>query len=237
VSTVVYIVRHGEVEHHRSDVGLTRRGREQAHAAGCTLGNDSRAGDTIRVLHSPVRRAAETAESLYESLAMTFRRDGGAAPGALVPPRPDPALHNLYFFMDPGRQPQEPSALFAEMSTAACQAKWPPARAGFYRGFWSSPDPMGYWLMHDSGGGAESPEAVHRRVKARLHDIFSRDSAGRAVHILVTHSGPMRALLRAALGTDPGEPDFCEILALEPSDDPHRAIISYRGEIGTVSLG
>lgn len=61
----VYIVRHGEVEHHRSDVELTTRGREQARAAGIELASQiAGSGTTIHVFNSPVLRVLETAQLL-----------------------------------------------------------------------------------------------------------------------------------------------------------------------------
>jgi broad specificity phosphatase PhoE len=229
VSAVAYLVRHGEVEHHRSDLSLTPRGREQAHAAGLATAHESRRPHAIHVFHSPVLRAAETAHVLYHGLALAFEPDESPAAKVLYPPQPDPALHNVRFILTPGSQPQEPSRLFAHLSAPAYLATLPPARAAFYRAFWSSADPMGYWLTHDSDGATESPEAVLARVRARLHNILSKAGVRRDVYIMVTHSAPMRVLLRAALGTDPGEPNFCEIIALELSHDPNCAVLSYRG--------
>jgi broad specificity phosphatase PhoE len=237
VSAIVYILRHGEVEHHRSDIDLTPRGREQAHVAGLALRNASQAGDTIHVFHSPVLRATETAFALYESLALTSERDAHPRPETLYPPQPDPALHNVRFVTAPTREPQELSTLFAELRAPAYLANLSPLRAEFYRGFWSSADPMGYWLTHESGGGAESPGTVLDRVTSRLRDIFSRDGARRDVYIMVTHSGPMRALLRGVFGADPGEPDFCETIALELSNDADCAHLSYRGRSAQITVG
>ncbi len=236
VSALAYVVRHGEVEHHRSDISLTPRGREQAHGTGLAIVDGSRAGDTIHVFHSPALRATETAHVLYDSLALTFKSDGRPAPKALYPPQPDPALHNVRFVMTPRSKPQEPSLLFAKLSEPSYLANLSPPRAEFYRGFWSGADPMGYWLTHDSGGGAESPGAVLARVTARLKDIFSNAGARRNVYIMVTHSGTMRVLLRAAFGADPGEPNFCEIIALERSNDSNGATLSYRGQVAQITF-
>lgn len=41
--------------------------------------------------------------------------------------------------------------------------------------------------------------------------------------MLVTHSGPMRAFLRAVYGADPDEPEFCEWFLVNASG------VHYRG--------
>ncbi|MBF8282050.1 MAG: hypothetical protein HW378_965, partial [Anaerolineales bacterium] len=59
MSIVVYLVRHGEVEHHRTDVSLTPHGRAQAEAAGAALASRVADGDTVSIRHSPVTRVLE----------------------------------------------------------------------------------------------------------------------------------------------------------------------------------
>jgi broad specificity phosphatase PhoE len=236
---VIYILRHGEILHHRADGNLTPRGRQQAKAVGLALANEVREGDTLYVLHSPVRRVAETARLLYENLYRCLERDGRLARITLHSPQPDPALHNVRFIVAPGLAPQEPSLLYTEMNTPEYMAQLTRSRAEFYRGFWSSADPMGYWLIHDSEGGAESPTQVFDRLKARLGEILGNEqtsASNRRVYILVTHSGAMRVLLREALGTDPGEPGFCEIIALEPTAAFDCAALKYRHRLAQISL-
>jgi broad specificity phosphatase PhoE len=239
LAPVIYLIRHGEVAHHRSDLNLTPRGREQSKAAGNWLASEVRDRDTIYVFHSPVTRAVETAQVVYDGLLLTLERDGRLARVVLHPPQPDPALHNVRFSLAPGHEPQEPSLLYDEMNLRNCAGQVATSRAEFYRGFWASADPMGYWLTHDSSGGAESPAEVLARLKRRLGGLVLEDGhcpSNRSVYIIITHSGPIRVLLRDALGTDPGEPDFCEIVTLGSSTEPDCVALSYRAAIARVAL-
>ena len=241
----VYLVRHGEVEHHRTDVSLTPRGRKQAEAAGAALAARIADGHAVFVYHSPVTRVQETADLIRASLKVAMTAAGRAGRIVLHPSQPDPTLCNVRFIVGPGREPEEPSLLYDEIKIPAYLQRLPPARAEFYRGFWASADPMGYWLTHDSHGGAESPDVVLNRLRGRLGEIFSddgaltpapsplaklRDGRGESAHwIMVTHSGTLRALLRDAFGADPGEPNFCEAITLKPSGWADWVTLSYRG--------
>lgn len=227
-NAIVYFVRHGEVAHHQSDIELTARGREQARAVGAELAaNIPNAHSTIHVFHSPVRRVVETAQLLTETLCETLQTRAVR----LFPAQPDAALENVRFISDSARGLQEPSLLYAEMNTPEFLGTVSPARAEFFHGFWTSDDPMGYWLTHDSDGGAETPAIVLQRLQERLREIFSDDATReRETFILVSHSGAMRVLLTNALGADPGEPDFCEIIALQPSSESNGIELTYRGK-------
>lgn len=228
----VYFVRHGEVEHHQSDVELTARGRAQARAVGGELAaRVSDADAAIHIFHSPVRRVVETAQLLTEALCAALP----TSTTRVHSPLPDGALENVRFVSDSRRGLQEPSLLYVELNTPAFLQTVSPVRAEFFRGFWASDDPMGYWLTHDSDGGAETPAAVLRRLQERLRGIFSSDAAN-VVFILTTHSGAMRVLLASALGADLGEPNFCEIIALEPSFDSSSVRLTFRGQTVSYAL-
>jgi broad specificity phosphatase PhoE len=237
LSIIVYLVRHGEVEHHRTDVGLTPRGRAQAEAAGEALATRLADGDSVSFQHSPVTRVLETAELLRGGLSSALAAAGRADRVALSPLHTDVALCNVRFILAAGQEPEEPSLLYTTMQTPEYLQSAPPAWADFYRGFWTSHDPMGYWLTHDSAGAAETPEFVLARMKARLYTLFAGHTCadGRLHWIGVTHSGAMRDVLRAAFGEDPGEPDFCEVIVVEPSGGD-RATVSYRGRSAPLML-
>lgn len=249
--TAVYLVRHAEIEHHRTDVSLTALGYEQAAASGAALADRIREGDTVFVYHSPVTRVQQTANVLYQSLTAALAASGRAARVTLHQPQPDSALCNPGFIVGLGREPVEPSLVYAMTSEPDYLEGLPAARAEFYRGFWASADPMGYWLTHDSGGGAESPAAVLARLRERLRDIFSGKAlapdpsptakggggrGGSSHWIMVTHAGTMRALLQPAFGTDPGEPDFCEAIVLQLSGQADPVTLSYRGRVALLDI-
>ena len=236
MSVVVYLVRHGEVEHHRTDVSLTPRGRAQAEAAGAALADHVADGDTVSIQHSPVKRVVETAELLRDGLSSALTTAGRIA---ISPPGLDVALSNVRFYLEPGKEPQEPSLYYSTINTPAFLQSVSPARAEFYRGFWRSNDPMGYWLTHDSAGAAEPPEVVLARVQDKLRGLFAEHSGKTSGHLRwigVTHSGAMRNVLRAAFGEDPGEPDFCGIITVEATDSLDCATLAYRGRTALLSL-
>ena len=238
MSIVVYLVRHGEVEHHRTDVSITPRGRAQAEAAGAALASRIAGGDSVSIRHSPVTRVLETAELLRAGLVSALAAAGRADRVVISPLHLDVALCNVRFILGPGQEPEEPSLLYETINTPAYIESASPARAEFYRGFWSSRDPMGYWLTHDSAGAAETPEVVLARMKERLRGLFANHAGmDRRLHwIGVTHSGAMRDVLRAAFGDDPGEPDFCEVIVVEPSGHADRAAVSYRGRSALLDI-
>lgn len=238
MTTVMYLVRHGEVAHHRSDVSLTARGRRQATAAGAAFAARIIAGDHVRIRHSPVTRVRETAEILYQQLADTLAAAGGNEHVLLSPPRPEIALSNVRFVLAEEGEPEEPSRLYSTVNQPDFLKSIPPERANFYRGFWSSPDPMGYWLTHNSAGGAEAPEDVLARLQGLVRQVLGvgAESIGRSFWIMVTHSGAMRVALRAVFGHDAGEPAFCETIAIAPDDEASRVALSYRGQVAFMSL-
>jgi broad specificity phosphatase PhoE len=228
MTSTVHLVRHGEVEHHRADVSLTGRGREQARQAGTDLAAQIAEGEAVIIRYSPVRRVQETAEILYQSLARALQEVH--RPGVtLQAPAPDLALSNVRFILGSGQEPAEPSLLYAETALPAEGRAFAPEQAAFYRGFWASQDPMGYWLASGCGTGVETPAVVWERLRARLARIFSQDGAAAGTHwVLVTHSGALRLLLRQAIGSDPGEPRFCESVRLEAAHQPGSVRVVYR---------
>ena len=229
MSIVVYLVRHGEVEHHRTDVSLTPRGRAQAEAAGAAFTGRIADGDTVSIQHSSVTRVQETAELLHVGLASTLAAAGRAERILISRPGPDVALCNVRFCWGQDQEPQEPSLLYAQINTPAYLQSVLPARADFYRGFWASRDPMGYWLTHDSAGAAETSGVVWARIQERLRNVFDEDASHVRAHwIGVTHSGSMRVVLREAFGVDPGEPDFCEVIVIEPTGDADYVRLTHR---------
>jgi len=245
VTPLVYLVRHGEVEHHRTDVNLTPRGRTQAETAGAALADLLAEGDTVLLYHSPVKRVKETADLMHASIHAALKTSGRDDRVHLHAPRQDQALCNVRFFAAPGQEPEEPSLLYARINTPAFLQDLVPAQVDFYRGFWVSADPMGYWLTHDSAGGAETVEVVLARLQGRLRGLFDPNAnnagetpspRGRVHWIGITHSGAMRALLRAAFGDDPGEPNFCESILIEPSDQTGHVILSYRGRSAPLNI-
>ena len=230
----IYLVRHGEVEHHRDDIGITERGHEQARRAADAISARIDQGDAVYIYHAPVKRVSETAADIHQQLSARF---------TLPPIQADDSLCNVRFMaqIDGKDQIEEPSLLYVQLtSDPAYMNSLPSVRADFYRNFWAGDDPMGYWLSHAqySDGGAELPETVLNRLLTRIREIFAAN-ANIPTHshwIMVTHSGALRVFLRHAFGRDPGEPDFCGIVTLEPSARPNQVALSYQNTLRTVIL-
>ena len=232
MSAIIYLVRHGEVEHHRDDLGITDRGHAQAHRVAEAISARIDQDDAVHIYYAPVKRACETAASIYQLLSTRFN---------LTPIQPDDSLNNVRFMahVNGKDQLQEPSLLYAQLTGDATYFnRIPTARADFYRNFWASDDPMGYWLTHQSDGGAESAETVLNRLVMRVREIFTANAnITLCTHwILVTHSGAMRVFLRHAFGGDPGEPVFCGLITLELSEQPNCAALSYQNKTVEVKI-
>jgi len=234
MSATIYLVRHGEVEHHRDDVGITERGHAQARAAADVILGRIAKGDAVFVFHAPVKRVSETAADIHQQLAARF---------AVPPIQSDVSLCNVRFMAQVNGKDQieEPSLLYKSLvGDSAYIESLSPARADFYRNFWTTDDPMGYWLTHahQSDGGAETPETVLKRLLTRTKEIFAAhaNAATRSHWIMVTHSGALRVFLRYAFGADLGEPDFCGVVTLEPSAQPDRVTLSYQNKTVEVEV-
>jgi len=230
---IIHLVRHGEVEHHRDDVGITARGHNQARAAAHAISARIEQGDAVHIYHAPVKRVAETAAAIRQQLSVRF---------AVPPIQADDALCNVRFMaqINGREQIEEPSLLYESIiGNPAYTKSLPPARANFYRGFFDSNDPMGYWMdnAHFSEDCAELPDTVLNRLLARMREIFAAsENTPRSHWIMVTHSGALRVFLRHAFGADPGEPDFCGIITLELSAQPNHVALTYQNATRDVIL-
>jgi broad specificity phosphatase PhoE len=83
---ILILVRHGESEANRAgtfdgyaDAALTELGRRQATLAGARLA--ALLMDRVRVVSSPLRRAAHTAQAIASTLGTTVRVDSGLVAG------------------------------------------------------------------------------------------------------------------------------------------------------------
>jgi broad specificity phosphatase PhoE len=217
---------------------LTPRGQAQAEAVGVGLAARIADGDQVLFQHTPVARVVETARLLRAGLSAALAATGRAERVSLAPLTLDMSLCNVRFILAPSQEPEEPSVLYTTINTPTYMQTVSLARAKFYDEFWTSPDPMGYWLTHDSAGAAETPAVVLARMQSRLRELLAMpvNSSGVTHWIGVTHSGAMRNLLRAAFGADPGEPEFCEVIAIAPGDQIDLAQITYRGQSGFLKL-
>ena len=80
----------------------------------------------------------------------------------------------------------------------------------FFSRFWAQHDRIRVWLDDDDPPGERSTD-VARRLMTFARSLTDLPAAQPRHYVCVTHSGPLRALLRAyVLDEDPGEPDYVE---------------------------
>jgi broad specificity phosphatase PhoE len=245
----VHVVRHGRVDAHRGDVPVTQDGLRQAEAAGLRLAHELQAGEIVHFLHAPTRRTRETAEAIRRGMKAALgssppaplpRRGEGQGvrgrPVHLLPAAESWALRNPDLYVAGAR---------VEMvSTAEAMAEQIPgsglgpdelARLPFLHGFWTNPDRIGYWVGYPDPPGEDATTVARRLLSfaASLLDL-PREQPRRC--ICVTHSGPMRALLRRyLLHDDPGEPEWVESVDLIFAGDQD-VTIRYRDRQVTMTL-
>ncbi len=222
---IVHLVRHGRIPNYETDQPLTAEGRQEALAVGRGLAGHIRPGETISFFSSPTRRTRQTAALLRDGLNEAILQKNVSVtinPITAV----DDGLQNLQFYL--GEFSYDPIHPLFEVARWRLQQTPSPqnqACATFHTEFWSSPDPMDYWLTHPSEA-AESPEAVARRIHAylakRLTNAAKNNNPRRefcvrnicARSICVAHSANLRAFLKMIFGSDPGEPPFCGMVTV-----------------------
>ncbi len=183
-----------------------------AFQAGARIAAGIGDGQSISVLYSPSARTRETAEEVALGLADSLRERNKSNVHISLP-QAEAAIGNFEFIIDGSRFPPM-DAWHPSLPASA-------AHHPYLVNFWSAQeDRIGYWLTHPSEC-VESPETVAARLALFFGSLLSASEP--KVTLLVTHSGPMRAYLREAFGTDPGEPEFCEWFRLDAVG------IEYRG--------
>ena len=206
----VWLVRHGEVASHRGDVALTEAGVRGAEAAGERLAAALEPDAVVELRHAPTRRTLETLQAIRRGLERALGPGTGVALGE---PRVEPAIRNPDLYV---------AGVRVEMvsSAEALAAQLPPglaaavelARHDFFARFWAGPDRIGVWLEDDDPPGERRAE-VARRLLAYARSLADVAGPRPRHHVCVTHSGPLRAVLREyVLGVDPGEPEYAEAL-------------------------
>jgi broad specificity phosphatase PhoE len=211
-AVTVWLFRHGAVASHRGDVALTERGARDAEAAGERLATVLEPGAALEFLHAPTRRALETAEAIRRGVARAVPTDAGITVGN---PHSEQAIRNPDLYIAGTR---------VEMVTSiqALAAQLPPgllttdavANNEFFVRFWAARDPMRVWLDDDDPPG-ERRSDVARRFFAYARSLTDIVAEHPRHYVCVTHSGPMRAILREYVTQqDPGEPEYAEAIQL-----------------------
>ncbi len=207
---VVWFFRHAAIESHRGDVPATAAGLAHAESVGATLAASCPDGARVEFLHAPTVRTAQTAEALRRGLERAGRGDV-----ELGEPRVEPAIRNpdLYVAGHRVEMVSALDALAAQLPDGAL-TRDELERNAFFSRFLAAPDRVGLWVADDDPPG-ERADDVARRVFAWARSVGDADGRGARRYVCVTHSGPLRALVRRyVLGRDPGEPEYVEPVEL-----------------------
>jgi broad specificity phosphatase PhoE len=207
-AVTVWFVRHGEVPSHRGDLPLTDRGLRDAETAGRHLAAELEPGAHVGLLHAPTQRTLQTLNALRRGIRSALEVGSGVELGAV---RLEPALRNPDLYVAGTRVEMVSSVeALAEQLPDDVLSAGEIARHGFFARFWAQDDRIGVWLDDEDPPGERSSD-VARRFFTFARSLSDLDGARPRHFVCVTHSGPMRALLRHyVLDEDPGEPDYLE---------------------------
>jgi broad specificity phosphatase PhoE len=211
-AVTLWLFRHGAVASHRGDLALTERGARDAEGAGERLGTVLEPGASVEFPHAPTRRARESAVAVRRGIARAVPTDAGIKVGT---PRSEQAIRNPDLYV---------AGVRVEMVTSieALAAQLPPgllsadavANNEFFVRFWAAQDPVRVWLDADDPPG-ERRSDVARRFFAYGRSLTDIVAEHPRHYVCVTHSGPMRAILREYVTQqDPGEPEYAEAIQL-----------------------
>ena len=212
--TDLILLRHGEVASHRGDVPLTRAGRGQAEQAGRELAELG--AQRAEILAGPTLRAQQTGLILlhgWTSADASCDVEGPAVTTALRNPDLYLAGHRVDMVST--------AAAFAEQVPGATEARV--TAIGFYAGFLTSADRIGFWLSYADPPG-ESVGAVAARITHFAASLGHADGVDLVVGI--TQSPVLRAVASHYAGTDPGEPDYLSGYRLRAEGDGSLALSS-----------
>ena len=192
------LLRHGQVAHHRSDVGLTELGVAQSEAAGRWFAEQ---GVEIEGLLS-----GDTARTLDTATAFAAGYRGVTGSPELPEPAVSFALRNPDLYLG-GRRViiEEGAEAIAEQAPGVSPEEV--VSSPFFGRLISAEERVGYWLEHPNPPG-EDAHAVARRILSFVRSLG--DSAGRAgaTIVAITHSPVLRAVRLGFENVYTREPPF-----------------------------
>ncbi len=221
----VHWFRHGRVASHRGDTALTPEGLREVEEAGKRLSRVLVEGEVVTLLHAPTRRTQETAQVLHRSIAQAL-----AAPAqiCLREPQINLAIRNPDIYVAGTRveMVSDVASLLEQLPSSGLDVE-DLEKQPFWKGFWSQRDRIGYWVNLVNPPG-EDADMVARRLFIFAQSLLDLPCNQPRRYICVTHSPLLRAFLRRyLLGYDQGEPDYCETVDMEFTDEG-RLTIQYR---------
>jgi broad specificity phosphatase PhoE len=221
----VHWFRHGRVASHRGDTPLTPEGLREVEEAGKRLSRVLVEGEVITLLHAPTRRTQETAQILCRSIAQAL-----VAPAqiCLREPQVNQAIRNPDIYVAGTRveMVSDVASLLEQLPSSGLDVE-DLEKLPFWQGFWSQRDRIGYWVNLVNPPG-EDADMVARRLFTFAQSLLDVPHKRPQRYICVTHSPLLRAFLRRyLLGYDQGEPDYCETVDMEFTNEG-RLTIQYR---------
>ena len=208
----LWFFRHAEIPSHRGDLPATSAGLVHAENVGAALAGTCPPDARVAFLHAPTVRTVQTAEALRRGLDRALPTDTAVELDAV---RVEQAIRNPDLYVA-GHRVEMVSAIDAVAAQLPDEALTRPEleRNAFFSRFLTSPDRVGMWVDDVDPPGERSVD-VARRVITWARSLLDTARPYARRYVCVTHSGPMRALLRHhVLGHDPGEPEYVEPVEL-----------------------
>ncbi len=212
----IHWVRHGKIASHRGNVPLTGEGVAQARERGRLFAEGLSPGEIVHFMHAPTLRTRQTVEEIRASMAEALGPDGDVD---LLEAGEQWAIRNPDLYVAGQRVEMVSSAeALAEQLSAPSVDPETLSEHPFFRGFWASPDRIGYWVEHPDPPG-EGAVAVARRQMTFAMSLLDRLENRPVRYVLSTHSPVLRAILLCYAGEDPGEPGYLEPVDLILSEN------------------
>lgn len=210
-----HFFRHAEIPSHRGDLPATSDGLARAETVGRALAAACPPGAHVEFLHAPTIRTVQTAEALRRGMHEALPAAAAGAGVRLGEPRVEWAIRNPDLYVA-GHRVEMVSAIEAVAAQLPDDALTPDEleRHHFFSRFVSSPDRIAMWVADEDPPGERADE-VARRFLTWARSLCDTRRPHPRRFVCVTHSGPMRAVLRHyVLGHDPGEPEYVEAVEL-----------------------
>jgi broad specificity phosphatase PhoE len=180
------------------------------------LAEDLSPEEIVHFMHAPTLRTRQTVEEIRASMAEPLASGSDAD---LLEVGEQWAIRNPDLYVAGQRVEMVSSAeALAEQLSAPSVDPETLSEHPFFRGFWASPDRIGYWVEHPDPPG-EGAVAVARRQMTFAMSLLDRLENRPVRYVLSTHSPVLRAILLCYTGKDPGEPRYLEPIDLILSEN------------------
>jgi len=226
----VLLLRHGETVGYDGDLGLTPLGERQARERGAALAKEIAPGTDVRVPHAQTARATATAEAVRSAVVEEL---GDRADGTTVGPlHVEPDLTNLRFDLLGDVVDTSVAVTTRLRLPAGERPDWAREYDRFdsdYRTLAAQGSPIEYWLRNPTLF-FEPPQLAALRLWRAVASFGALAGERPLLVVATSHSGPMRAMVAAALGRDPGEPANLEDVRVQVAAEG-AAALAFRDEV------